>query len=78
MPKELIIQGESASYIKLFTKESLSQNCLLCPPYIQFSQIENFEKLSLEEWLQKQNEENGFLFWDEREKLILIISKDIK
>ncbi len=62
VPKALIIQGENSSHIKVFTKESLPENCPLCLPRIQFSQIENSPKLSLEDWLQKQNEKVGFLF----------------
>ncbi len=69
VPKDLIVQGENSSHIKVFTKESSPDNCPLCPPHIQFSQIKNSSKLSLEDWLQKQNEEVGFLFWDEREKI---------
>ena len=39
VPKDLIVQGENSSHIKVFTKESSPDNCPLCPPHIQFSQI---------------------------------------
>lgn len=71
IPKELIIRGTETQFISLFKKEAIPEKCILCPSEIDISTTEAPPNLSIEEWLEKEHKEAGFLYWDQREKITL-------
>jgi len=70
IPKAFIVKGKESSKLEVLSKENiLMQTEGYFHSELLINRIENPQNLSLENWLQKQHEEFGFLYWDQREKV---------
>jgi hypothetical protein len=54
--------------VDLFNSKALEENCFECPPDVSIVVFEN-PGSSLDPWLEEENKQYGFLYWNEREKI---------
>ncbi|MFA5747174.1 MAG: hypothetical protein WC926_03805, partial [Candidatus Paceibacterota bacterium] len=68
-PKDLVVRANEFGGIYLFNSDQIKPDCFNCPPLMSITKLDNPGGLSLEKWLEKENEEYGFLYWQEKKEV---------